>query len=135
VSTETPEFRESPLPDNCPPDDAVEIRRNMFRITTEDVVTEADLVPYARMYRQDRFNQCIAYALSFYDSLEGAIKALESAKARGRHLGNYVIETTIRPEHGCAVAGNSNGHHSIWLYKGVSPADFPVHGVHYNGSG
>lgn len=107
------------LPENCPPNSAIEVEKELYRISHSNPMNENDFLPYVKLYPENqRYKDlCLAYALSFYDTSENAKIAYESAKTRDKILGRFIIRLKMKSEFGKCEENTSNGHHSVWFYE------------------
>ena len=107
------------LPINCPPDNAIELEIEVFRILINENPNDEDFKVYAKMYPDNpRYKDvCKAYALSFYNSLNGAKKTYLNSKERGNDIGNYIGSYLLIKDHGKHILNNESGHINTWFYN------------------
>ena len=108
-------FRE-PLPDGCPPEDAVEIvtPQTVFRLVRTNPPTSDDF----RSQRANRpsasfggITECVARGLSVFVARQDATKTLQLARFRGC----LVCEVQLRSGAGyIKQTGNNASHHTWW---------------------
>lgn len=115
------------LPRNCPPDNAFEMERKVYRFIKNREPQERDFYPYIKLYPNKRLkNICKAYALSFFDTKENAIKARSNAK---NDVGNYIAEVQIIRETGRNIYTQKSGHYSTWLYETWNYSNFAIENI------
>jgi hypothetical protein len=114
------------LPEQCPPQSAEALEAEVYRILKSPTPTEDDFVPYSRLHEQNtRYNNlCSSYAISFFNSISSAEKALESSIIRGKALGTHIGLFHLKRHHGVSQQNSSTGHINTWLYKAWSFSDF-----------
>jgi len=113
------------LPSGCPPKNAIEQKIEVYRVLNNSEPKETDFQNYFQLYPENiRYKSlCKAYALSFYDSIENAISAVERSTTLQKctHIGKYIIDNS----HGVCEFKESNGHYSVWLYDTWNYNNFP----------
>ena len=90
------------LPFNCPPINSKESDIEVYRIIKSELPSENDFVIYANLYpNNERYKSlCKAYAISFYDSVQNAKKALEEATNRGNNIGSFIAQYQLKDTDG-----------------------------------
>jgi len=114
------------LPKNCPPVDTEREEITVYRFLRSNTLQPSDFIPYAKLYSNNiRYQKlCKAYAISFYDSKDNALKAKAEALGRGKDLGNYVATFHFKPDYGAYQLCQVNGHISAWFSKKWDLEDF-----------
>jgi|GEM_PF-827908 hypothetical protein len=108
------------LPENCPPPAATEINQEVYRILQFEDSSEDDFIPYAKLRPNNkRYNNtlCLAYAISFFDTIDNAKAAYINSLLRGRKLGDYIGKFSLLNTDGKSTYNSTNGHISTWLYN------------------
>lgn len=105
---------ENDMPEGCPPMDVFKVEGDFYRLVSEPP-TEADFIPYSRLYPNRNFAnlECQARALSVYKSIDEC-KQLRKAPAF-RNMKLAVVHIT--PADGvvkCTPNGQSKTHYSWW---------------------
>ncbi|MEO8149055.1 MAG: hypothetical protein ABI723_15525 [Bacteroidia bacterium] len=106
---------QSNLPLNCPPTDAHEDEKWLYRILKSTSVCEEEFENYVTIYshKVEYKKMCGAYAISLYELKE---KAIENAK-KNPVIGTYITKILIKPQYGKLHCGNTKtGHYNLWLY-------------------
>lgn len=114
-------YKNSPLPESCPPPEASEpeFPMSFFRIIFGGEINSDSFQPYIQLYPENKRyrNLCIAYAVSMFSTLEFTMAAFRETLKRNKILGDHVAELKILPEHGKFDLNPMNGHYSFWFYE------------------
>ena len=114
-------FKNSPLPADCPPLEAVEpIEPTLFyRLVFGDKINEQSFQSYVQIYPENKRyrNLCVAYSVSLFSSLDFTMAAHREALLRNKILGDHVAALKMRPEHGKFDLNPVTGHCSFWFYE------------------
>lgn len=105
------------LPENCPPKDAIELDVLLYRIFHNNVLTENEFKPYIDLEPENETYKklCIAYAVSFYSTIEGAYNAYKKAFKKEKILGHYIAKLKL-PSNIGKMENRMKDHYSIWFY-------------------
>ncbi|HIF8869467.1 TPA: hypothetical protein ACX6DV_003436 [Vibrio cholerae] len=112
-----------------PPDGAVEIDANLYRLVYKDTPDADDFLASYKDPKQRHLAKKPAikkkpgfYGASFFDTHD-SIKDLVDGNPE-RFSGQLIATGLVKPEHG---KGEPRGHHvSMWFYEGVYPKGFKV---------
>ena len=109
---------EKTLPNNCPNSNAIDYEGNVFRIIQKNEPNTQDFIIYAELYPNNpRYKSlCPAYAISFFDTLDNAKKAL----AKNSSLGKYIAKYQLTKTDGMSNFNKSTGHINTWFYRNSS---------------
>ncbi|MBY8963446.1 hypothetical protein KJK34_11840 [Flavobacterium sp. D11R37] len=111
------------LPKNCPPKKAFEKETEVYRILSEETPSVEDFRNYCYLNPEnERYKElCKAYALSFFNSKENALNAIQrSSNLQGKFIGEYKLNKS----HGVCELNSRNGHYSVWFYDSWKFEDF-----------
>lgn len=116
------------LPSNCPPSTAAEVEIDVFRILKEEIPKEEDFIVYSKLYPNNVRYQtlCDAYGVSFYSTLDSAIKKCKESIERGKSIGEYVGKYLLKPLHGQAKLNDHSKHVNVWFYESWKFREFEV---------
>lgn len=116
---------------DVPPDDALELDTDLYRIVSKDQPDADDFLasfkdPKQRhLGRQPKVkNSPHFYGTSFFSSHE-KVKTVMDANPE-RFSGQMVAYGAIKPEHGLGTVPNQREHVSVWFYEGIYPLGFKV---------
>ena len=108
-------FRD-PLPEGCPPDDAIEItlRRTVFRVVSGDPPTDDDFRSQRSEKPRASFNapECLARGLSVYSDMRDAARLLKLPKFRGM----LICQVTLERGAGNLSETTSRSHVTWWPF-------------------
>jgi hypothetical protein len=119
------------LPESCPPNSAIEIEMNVYRILKNKTPVEADFIPYSVQYKDNpRYkNLCIAYAISFFSSVDKAKAVLSNSIKNGNNIGSYIGEFYLTKQDGKSVITQTTGHINTWLFKSWDLSRFTLNNI------
>ncbi len=117
------------LPKNCPPENAFEMEKTVFRLLTGKYPQEKDFYNYVKLFpNNSRYKKmCKAYSLSSFDTKENAINAKK--KSKRNDIGNYICEMQITKEVGRNVFSKKTGHFSTWIYSSWEYSNFAINNI------
>jgi hypothetical protein len=112
------------LPENCPPEDAVDAVGEFYRLISGTTPKAADFLSYRELYPDREFlvPECQAGGLSIYPTLEGISGLIRRIPAlrKKKKLAKAVLE----PELGKiknTPSGNDPTHHTWWIPEQAEP--------------
>lgn len=114
------------FPPNCPPDEATDEERVLFRLCSKRTLDEQDFVSYYQENPAKYKNKINAYGLSAFSSEQACWDAREkSPKLRDKY--SFVAfgkNTSQRGKTLDTPTGTSPQHITWWIYEGVKPHTF-----------
>ena len=114
-------FKNSPLPLDCPPSDALETTAptTFYRLVFGTEINEQAFQSYVQLYPENRRyrNLCVAFAVSLFSSFDFTLAAHREALQRNKILGDHIAELKILPEYGKFDLNPVTGHCSFWFYE------------------
>ena len=117
------------LPKNCPSHKAIEIEKVVYRIIAEKAIGQDDFIAYAQLYPENEVYQkmCDAYAISFFNNLNAALKAYDKARD-GSFIkkSKYIAKLQMKPNLGKNRENLLTGHINTWLYTSTNHSSFSV---------
>lgn len=107
-----------PLPDQCPPNDAVSTEGyTVYRIATSSPPSEFDFQSHRARSPEKKFHvsECEAMSLSVYDDLESTenVTKLPAFKKKT----NYIIKLSLKESDGLILKTFGANHYSWWRSK------------------
>lgn len=111
---------------NLPPEDAIEIQKEAYRMVTKERPDMDDFLASFKDPRQKNYKRLKKipefYATSFFNSLDKAQSMLKLIP--NAFKGKFIAVGIIKPEHGKGIENDKTGHISMWFYQGVYPEGF-----------
>ncbi len=114
------------FPDNCPPDEATDEEKLLFRLCSEPTLSEKDFIP---LFNQDPTrweNNIQAYGLSVLESIDDCIRARKkNGNLRKRYP--FCASGMNNSDRGRILNTPSNAnpkHYTWWVYEDVKPHTF-----------
>ena len=116
------------LPENCPPEEAFEMKQTVFRLLKDKEPQESDFYSFIKLNPDNnRYkNLCKAYAISSFNTKENVLIAKKKSK---RNIGNYVCEMEITKEVGKNDFTVKSGHFSTWIYSSWEYTNFAINNI------
>lgn len=116
------------FPKDCPPNDATDEERLLFRMCKGPIPTAEDFLTFFHT-NPEKYKDCIlAYGLSVFESEEDCQRARKKSP-RLREQYKYCACGTTNKDRGKTLATPTkvNPHHiTWWVYEGVEPSTFFV---------
>ncbi|WP_280647943.1 MULTISPECIES: hypothetical protein [unclassified Dysgonomonas] len=108
------------LPEQCPPENALEPNNEMFfRVINGDDVDVSDFLSQREVYGKDKvfkgkeITECITRAVSVFKNLQDANNLLKFPKFRNKKI----AKVTLRKNDGLLLKTLSTSHYSWWRSK------------------
>lgn len=107
------------LPEKCPTEKAVNLEYDVYRVTKTDTPCDEDFIVHSKLYPNNpRYQKlCQAYAISFFNNIENANKAIRQSIERGSKIGHYIAKYKLLKEYGKSDLNKSTGHINTWFYS------------------
>lgn len=104
-------------PDDCPPGDADEADREVFRLAKNDPPTPDDFVTHFESGRMQHGPACMRCGLSVFRELHDAIHQ----RSLFPKLGDKIARGTLQSSHGKTklTSGRQPTHTTWWPYEGI----------------
>lgn len=103
------------LPQNCPPDDAVETQGIVYRLVKQRSITPEDFLSYRELNPDKLYDlsECIVGGISIYTELEGVQKLQSKVPAMKKRK---IAKGFLQPQHGKMKNTPSETHpsHNTW---------------------
>lgn len=105
--------------DNCPLQNE-EKTIKLYRLSENNPIENVDLVPYAVSNPERHAEKCLAWGLSFYNTLEATRSALNGMPTKRRKKIKAVmiieVDKTIAIKH---KSGENKNHYTVYPYQNV----------------
>jgi hypothetical protein len=107
--------------EDCPPDGFDECEQEAFRFVNNPISSE-DFLTHFEKSPNNHEGRCLAYSLSFFDSLESAKRRYavlkESIPNFRKRAGNCIARGQLYESDGKSSSTDCNGHFSFFEYSG-----------------
>lgn len=114
------------FPDNCPPDEATDEEKLLFRLCPKSELTEKDFLSYYNQDPQKWANNTQAYGLSVLESKEDCERARRK-NGKLRKLYPFSASGMNNSDRGKILntpSYTNPRHFTWWVYEGVKPHTF-----------